>query len=142
MPSIKRSQVIAANEKMGNGFVMDVERYVVWGEKQCVKHIDLDEKHVLQVEITFTTEYEKQENSFQRKEWHVPSIWLQYFTKSDTTSFMTSCGMGYKMPLGNRMGKKMFSVLQKLTHEMTDEKIMEIYGQWKNPGSFNEALVG
>ena len=52
MPSITRNQIIAANEKMGNGFALDVQYYVVWGEKRCVKHINLDEKHVLEAEIT------------------------------------------------------------------------------------------
>lgn len=131
MPSITRKQIIAANDKMGNGFSMDVERYVVWGEKQCVKRLELDERHVLGVEITYVTEYERLESG-SRVPYYVPSVWLQYFTKGDG-AFMTSCGMGYKKPLGNRIEKRIFSVLQKLTHEMTDEKIMEVYARWKNP---------
>ena len=130
MPSITRNQIIAANEKMGNGFVLDVQYYVVWGEKRCVKHINLDEKHVLEVEITYVSEFERFPQS--TKEWHVPCIWLQYFTKGDG-AFMTSMGMGYKEKLGERREKKMLSVLQKLTHEMTDEKIMEVYARWNNP---------
>lgn len=131
MPSITREQVIKANGKMGNGFVLDIEYYVVWGVKRCIKNISLGDKHILQVEITFTTEYENLPNH-RRKEWHVPSIWLSYFTKGDG-AFMTSFGMGYKEPLGDRMEKRLFSVLQKLTHEMTDEKIMEVYARWNNP---------
>ena len=130
MPSITRNQIIAANEKMGNGFALDVQYYVVWGEKRCVKHINLDEKHVLEAEITYVSEFERFPQSM--KEWHVPCIWLQYFTKGDG-AFMTSMGMGYKEKLGERREKKMLSVLQKLTHEMTDEKIMEVYARWNNP---------
>ena len=130
MPSITRNQIIAANEKMGNGFVLDVQYYVVWGDKRCVKHINLDEKHVLEVEITYVSEFERFPQSM--KEWHVPYIWLQYFTKGDG-AFMTSMGMGYKERLGERREKKMLSALQKLTHEMTDEKIMEVYARWNNP---------
>ena len=131
MPSITRNQIIAANEKMENGFRLDVERYVVWGEKQCVKHLDLDEKHVLGVEITYVTEYERLESG-SRVPHYVPSIWFMYYTKGDG-AFMTSIGMGYKEPLGERKEKKMFAALQKLTHEMTDEKIMEVYARWNNP---------
>ena len=131
MPSITRKQIITANDKMGNGFSIDVERYVVWGEKQCTKRINLDENHVLLVEITYVTRYARLESG-NSVPYYIPSVWLQYFTKG-SGAFMTSCGMGYNEPLGEKKEKRLFSVLQKLTHEMTDEKIMEVYARWKNP---------
>ena len=131
MPSITFEQIRKINGKTGNGFTLDVEHYVTWGDKQFIKDIALDEKHVLRAEITFATEFENLPN-YRRREWHVPVIWLQYFTKLDG-GMMGGVGFGYKEPLGERMERKMSAVLQKHTHAVSDEKIMEVYARWNNP---------
>ena len=37
MPSVTREQVNKWNAKLQNGFRFDIQRYVVWGEKQIKK---------------------------------------------------------------------------------------------------------
>ena len=41
MPSVTREQVNKWNAKLQNGFRFDIQRYVVWGEKQIKKSIEL-----------------------------------------------------------------------------------------------------
>lgn len=131
MPSITFEQVEKINAKAGNGFTLDLQHYLTWGDKQFIKDIALDEKHVLRAEITFVAEFEKLPD-YRRKEWHVPAIWLMYYTKLES-GMMSGMGFGYKEPLGERMEKKITAVLQKYTQTINNEKIMEVYARWNNP---------
>ena len=41
--SITRNQINTINAKMSNGFRLDVRHYLLWGQKQAVKPIQLDD---------------------------------------------------------------------------------------------------
>ena len=53
MPSVTREQVNKWNAKLQNGFRFDIQRYVVWGEKQIKKSIELADGRILTAEIHF-----------------------------------------------------------------------------------------
>ena len=53
MPSVTREQVNKWNAKLQNGFRFDIQRYVVWGEKQIQKSIELADGRILTAEIHF-----------------------------------------------------------------------------------------
>lgn len=63
MAKITRDQVNKINKECKNGFGLDLERLVVWGEKQLVKEIKLDNGNILRAILYFKdifAHYEKQ----------------------------------------------------------------------------------
>lgn len=133
MPSITKEQIIKINSKCNNDFKLDVERYVVWGEKTLEKFIALDNegKKLLRVKLEYYPEYEtiKQPNGVlynQRTGQELPTLHLSVWN-STGTGMMTSHGLGMKMTVGEPQSRKVISILQKLTANYPNERVMEIY---------------
>lgn len=53
MAKVTRDQVNKINKECKNGFGLDIERLVIWGEKQLVKEIKLDNGNILRVILYF-----------------------------------------------------------------------------------------
>lgn len=122
MAAITREQVKKANEKMGNGFTLDVRHYVMWGEKKAHKYIDLEDGKVLECSISYHDRASWQ-NGFKTDIRMVitTSVWIP------TTSGCMSCSSGFRQYEHSKgYSKKMFNKIQAVTHEITDKMIFDI----------------
>ena len=61
MPSVTREQVNKWNAKLQNGFRFDIQRYVVWGEKQIKK------SKVEEIERKRREAFEKEREAFEKE---------------------------------------------------------------------------
>lgn len=63
MAKVTRDQVNKINKECKNGFGLDLERLMIWGEKQLTKEIKLDNGNILRAILYFKdifAHYEKQ----------------------------------------------------------------------------------
>ena len=61
MAKITRDQVNKINKECKNGFGLDLERLVIWGEKQLAKEIRLENGNILRVILYFKDIIERYE---------------------------------------------------------------------------------
>lgn len=126
-----KEQVNKWNEKCGNGFKTDIRSLMMHGEKVLSKHYDLGEGKLLKAEICYTAEYEVKENASGQKFnhptfKHEPTLWLSVW-HDEGGSMMHSYGLGYQKKIGETQDKKLFSYLQKISHTVSHEMVMDFY---------------
>lgn len=127
-------EAIKINDKCSNGFKLDVAHYIFHKEKQLVKEIPLTENTFLKVNLSFFPEYMEREN-FSRQRFNVPTgnivptLWYNICKNEGNVS--VSHGLGYTKTIGTPTERKSIANLCKLTTEFTDEKLMEIWNEFK-----------
>jgi len=55
MATIAKEQVLKINNSCSNDWKLDLEYYLYHGEKQLVKHIDLDSEHYLEFSLHYNS---------------------------------------------------------------------------------------
>lgn len=139
MPSITRKQVEAANAKLHNGFRLDIQHYVIHGEKQAVLQIPVDGA----ADITHSTEFitgaltwmpereEKQNTCGQTftvaTGKQVPTLHIQHWRSRPGSNVATSQGLGQYVSVGKAQDRRNFSVLQKLSEKIDTAVILLCY---------------
>lgn len=125
MPNITREQVNKINAKMGNGWKMDVYYYLLHGEKTAVLEIPQEDGGYIQGKLYIDNVY-----SWRPEDYNGIQIKLNVsrWHKGNTDGVYTSNGLGH-WTLINRpdMKKAMFSEVQKLTHTIRVEDVLDIY---------------
>ena len=132
MPSIKKADIIKINSKCENGFRLDIERAVVWGEKDLRKGIEIantgDEKHDNIITV-FTLSFD---DVYEGEGWRAVKIGVaptltidkQFPIKDSTLANVVHVA---KTRLGDVVPRKSMATLQKLTGKFTDEICCKIY---------------
>lgn len=134
MPSITKKQYNDWSAKCSNGFALDLQRYLVWGEKQAVKAVDLAED----VKLRATVEYSSHRRTETGAVWgNFPTLHLAVYRKTSTDMWASS-GMGVSIPLTvEPQPRKVWNVLAQFTAQLDDAKLMELYQTnheaFKNP---------
>ena len=127
MPSVTREQVNKWNAKLQNGFRFDIQRYVVWGEKQIKKSIELADGRILTAEIHYRDAREGYKYIGNEA-----CISLAIWTRCANSDMMKSEGMGYHEVLGAVQPKKSYADLVKLSAVMDEPKILEVMNAHMN----------
>lgn len=127
MPSVTREHVNKWNAKLQNGFRFDIQRYVVWGEKQIKKSIELADGRILTAEIHYRDAREGYKYIGNEA-----CISLAIWTRCENSDMMKSEGMGYHEVLGAVQPKKSYADLVKLSAVMDEPKILEMMNAHMN----------
>lgn len=129
---IAREQINAINAKMSNGFRLDVRFLALYGEKQAVKSIKLDDKTTLVATLTFSVSFDEKRNAWGQK-FNVPngksyiSLHLAVWHCKPGAAVATSHGAGQWLRVSEDMPRRTFSTVQKLTAEYDDDTIMMLF---------------
>ena len=114
MASISKAQIQKINNACSNDWELDTLYYLSHIEKTLIKRIDLDEEYYLQ----FRLEY----NSYNQI-----IIRINKYKIDKNTGFGVSYGQGKNKTLvENQAKRKNISNLIELTHELDNNKLMEI----------------
>lgn len=130
--SITRDQINAINAKMSNGFRLDARHYVLWGEKQAVKAIQLDDNTTLTATLAWRDSYESKATTY-GKTINVPNglhhiaLNLSVWHHKDGEQVATSHGLGQWIDVGPDAKRCNFSDIQKLTANYDDAAILALY---------------
>lgn len=127
MARVTIEQVKKWNSKLSNGFAFDIERYVVWSEKQAVKYIKLDEASKLGATLCYRRV--KHPNGYSYTGKHQPCLHLQVWYNSHTEGIMHAYGLGVYVDIGAEQDKQKWNELCKLSTMLDEEKIMELARQ-------------
>lgn len=120
MAKITIEKVKELNEKMSNGFTLDIAMAKFYGEKEAHKFIDLQDGYKLEASINYRNKY----HCFERE--ITMHLDLELWKVSDISpDMLISCGGYYVMDLG-KCSKKMFSDIIKKTKEFDDTKIIKL----------------
>lgn len=124
MAKITREQAQKWDAQARGGFHFDVRQYVIWGEKELRRTIDLDGGDVLELRLGYREEYATRTNEYGRH-WkettgrHIPvlslSIWHPSASNPDV---YTSQGLGKSVDLGPAENSKKYAVLCRLSGEV------------------------
>lgn len=124
---ISREQVNKINEKMGNGWALDLWYLLMHGEKTAELKIPQEDGGYVQgkIYIDKVTDWHKDAyNGIQIK------INVSRYHKTHTEGCFAAYGLGHWIKINRPdLTRAMFSEVQKMTHDLTAEDIMEIYRQ-------------
>ena len=133
MAKITNEQLTKWNAKLSNGFTLDLQRFVVWGEKEAVRNIDLGDSRMLQASIGWREIHEGYRfTGLVRPEMHL-SVWTP-----TSSGMMSSSGLGATVQVTDKtFSRKNWNEIAKITGEWNDERILEeakkYAEQLKNP---------
>ncbi len=120
MAKLTREQLTRWNAKLSNGFQFDLRHFAVWGEKDAVRNINLDDGKVLQAKISWRKVYDGFRSTGQVH----PQMHLSIWTPTGS-GMMSSSGLGATIELTDKtFSKKSWNELAKFTAEWDDERIM------------------
>lgn len=129
---ITRDQINAINAKMHNGFRLDAKHYVMWGEKQAVKAIQIDDNTTLTATLTWRDSYESKTTVY-RQTVNVPNglhhiaLHLNVWHHKDGGQVATSYGQGQWIAVGPDVKRRNFPAIQRLTARYDDAAILALY---------------
>lgn len=114
VPSIKREQLLKINNACSNDWELNTFYYLSYGEKTLIKRVDLDEESYLQFEL-----YYNSRNQI--------SIRISKYNIDKATGYGVSHGLGkHKILVEDQAKRKNINSLIELTHELDNNKLMEI----------------
>ena len=133
MPSITRDQFTKWNKDCKNGFVLDVQRYVVWGEKNLHKYIGNDE-YKIEVTLYYRNDYDEKTSPYGQKYLvpngkYLPILEVKKLKKLNDSDMWTTVGDDNWFDLSSKYGKqdrKNLSVLKKATEYVTEDCLHEL----------------
>lgn len=126
MAQLTREQATTWNTGNANGFSFDVSNYVMRGEKESTKVINLCDDKYLRVTVMYTAEYRRTGGGYNMPTYqHIPAVHMATYQKSGQ-AYM-SRGLGYWHNLGAAVPKKNYNALKQFTHDLTTEKCLELF---------------
>ncbi len=129
MAKITREQFNKWNAQAQNGFGLDLQYYVIWGEKTLTKKIELDNGNVVEFKIEYRNEYETKTNEHGCR-WNVetgryiPMLHITVWRPSHSGCYVSS-GIGKYERIGDAQTSKRYNVLCKLSAEVKTEQYMD-----------------
>lgn len=121
MAKLTREQLTRWNAKLSNGFQLDLQRFAVWGEKDAVRNIKLDDGKILQAKIN----WREVRDGFRYTGLVQPQMHLSIWTPTGN-GMLSSSGLGATIELTEKtFNKRSWNELAKFTVEWNDERIME-----------------
>ncbi len=117
---ITREQLQKLEEGCGNGFKLDIQKYLIWKEKQLIKYIDIEENKVLKAEI----DYQKDKSG------QVPTLLLSVWKKEKSGCLSCDCKTQY-INLGEPQKRKNFKLLKEYSNKITDDYILKVHDKEK-----------
>ena len=116
------------NAKLSNGFQMDLQRFLMWNEKEATKSIHLADGNILKAVIGWDSVLEpiKPGSALKQPVGVVPTLHLSIWTHSSTEGVWCSSGLGYRLQLSDTArAKKSWNEIAKLTADWNEYRIME-----------------
>lgn len=129
MPSITREQAQKWDAQARGGFRFDVRYYVMWGEKELRKTVELPGGRYVEFKIGYCAEYETKTNDYGCK-WnvetgrHIPQLSVTVWTPTATEGVYTSHGYGKHIDIGPALAKKNYKILCQLSETVNTEEYM------------------
>lgn len=126
---ITMEQVKKMNAQLFNGFHLDIERCVVWSEKNAVKEIELSDGRVLKAEISYREVYANDSKPYWRREviGVRPTMTLSVWKPGSTPGIWVSHGMGTEIGItADVYPRRTWKDLAALTADWTDSDILDI----------------
>lgn len=115
---ITREQYNKWNAAAKNDFEFDLDRFVVWNEKELVKWIPDDDAGDLQTQyrLIYTAEFQRKQNQFcswnEATGRHIPTLHISKWRRSASGCFVSN-GIGKFIHIGLPVEKKNYSLLCK-----------------------------
>jgi len=125
MATITRDKIIKINEGSKNGFKLDIQYYVIWGEYKLAKLQQLDgvnkyhnfrlgyREHIERKTNEFGCSYPVYTGTY--------DIVLNYNTSIEQNNMLITEGLGKDKILATGLTRKTIKDLQKITEMLTDE---------------------
>lgn len=120
MASCTREQLNKWNAKLANGFTLDLQHFLIWGEKSAVRRIDLPDGKILKATLEYR---DARDDSHHYTGLHQPMVHLSIWTDRGN-GMLSSHGMGASVKIGTVQSKRNFNNLAALSATIDDEKIM------------------
>lgn len=133
MPNITRAQYERWSAKLQNGFKFDLNRFLMWGEKQVVADYPLDDGRILQATISYYEVWNC------RQCHNVPRINISVW--EDCGDFRRSYGLGHTEDAGEPQKTKRYAYLEQLTGEFSEQRVREIYEKIHPTGKLEDARI-
>ena len=132
MVKITKEQYTKWSAQAKNGFVLDLQHYVIWSEKTLTKRIKMADGDVMEFKIEYMKEYEQKTNEWGCK-WsvetgrYIPTMTITRWHPTGTGCYTSIGRYEEEKPLGEPEQTKKYSVLCKLSGEIdTDEYMKKI----------------
>ena len=114
MAKLTRDQVIKWNDGNKNEFRFDITYFLTHSEKTSIKHIEIDDNHVITVHLIYTDEMETKRNEYGCT-WRVETgrqIPAAHFALAlKERGYLISRGLGYWHTLGEARSDKNYQAL-------------------------------
>lgn len=128
MAKLTMDQVKKFNAKCENGFILDVEKAVIWNDKTCVKDVKIDDESG--VVFRFIIEFIEKSERWQ-KVGVIPVLVVDKLIPTnkddkDSKYVMYRAIEMKRENLGEMVQRKSVKILQDLTKSFTDEKVSGI----------------
>lgn len=129
---LTREQVKKWNSDCHNGFKFDLQYYAFHDEKTVHLHVPLGGDRYLDAHVMYFPEYITKTSEYGCKYKvatgkEVPNVHLSVFKQE--TNVAVSHGLGNWIPCGEPQTKKLFSVLQAATEQLTPELLLSMYDE-------------
>lgn len=128
MATCTKEQWTRWNAKLSNGFQMDLQRFLVWNEKEATKSIHLPNGDILKAVIGWDSVLEpiNHGSNFNRPVGVVPTLNLSIWAPARTDGIWCSSGLGYTTRIsGDIRTKKSWNEIVKLTADWNEDRIMK-----------------
>lgn len=124
--AITKAKVMEMNSRLGNDWKFDLRSYVFHGgEKSIRMEIPQDEAHYIEAHLYFSDKVE----CFRKVGLDI-TLHIAHYTKHGDIS--ASYGLGLFRTIPYSKSRRSYADLEKLSHTITPEYIMEIYNTGSN----------
>ena len=111
---VQMEQIKKFEEGCGNGFKFDINAYNCFKTKRLIKHIKIDEKHILQAKLSF----------LENREGFVPTLSLSIWKEEVNGILFSDCKTQY-ITLGEPRKRRNFKLLQEYSNKITEDIILK-----------------
>ena len=131
MPSITTKQVESANAKMSNGWQLDIRYYVIWGKKQAIKRVRLDDHSFVEASLYMQEGRDNTRYGVGSGKYHV-ALHMNICYERDDSPFTTCYGLGQFVDVSTEeFPMRKFAAVQKMTANFTDTEILKLLNPMK-----------
>lgn len=119
MPKLTREQAVKWDKQLSGGYHLDIQKYVVWGEKTASLKVELGPDKILEANLSYQEERVNHHYTGRQK----PCLHLAIWNVNRETGMGVSHGMGAFIDVGEIQDKKNWKELCRLSGEYTEDKI-------------------
>lgn len=114
MAKISKEQIASINRQCANGWKLDVQYYLFYGEKTLIKQVNLDDENYLEFALRYN--YKNQ-----------VSLYISKFYHKENENFATTSGLGKSRVLDTvSFKRKSANRLIEFTKGLTDNELIQI----------------